>query len=469
MAMEFKPHKYQTDCIRFILDHPFCGLFLDMGLGKTVITLSAIQKLKFEMWMVSKVLVIAPKKVAEATWGKERGKWTQLQDLRVVTVLGTEKERLAALASDADVYVINRDNVQWLVGCCGLRWPFDCVVLDESSSFKNPKAQRFRALKSVRPKIRRLIELTGTPAPHGLTDLWSQIFLLDGGKRLGRTISTYRDLYFLPDKRNGYQVWSYKLKPGADKAIFAEISDICVSMKAEDYLTLPDCVTDEIPVKLDAKAQKIYDTLEREQLLKVSENDWVTAGTAGVLTGKLLQLCDGAVYDENGTVHPLHDCKIEAFVETLEQINDHVLVFYQFQHDRDRLLETLARLNAKRSESSACSFRVYSGPQDEEDWNAGKIDVLLAHPASCGYGLNLQKGGNHIIWFGLTWNLEQFQQGNKRLHRQGQERPVFVHILSVVGGVDEDVIKSLTGKERAQEALLTALKAKWTKAREGMK
>ena len=461
MAEVFVPHKYQTDCINFVLEHEFCGLFLDMGLGKTVITLTAIQKLKFERWSVGRCLVIAPKKVAEATWRKECVKWRHLESLRISTVLGNERERLAALAREADVYVINRDNVQWLVKHVGLRWPFDCVVLDESSSFKNPRAQRFRALKAVRPKIRRLIELTGTPAPDGLTDLGSQIYLLDGGKRLGRTISVYRDMYFLPDKRNGYQVWSYQLKPGADKVIFGEIADICVSMKAEDYLSLPDCITDVIPVKLDNAAQKVYDKLERDQLLQVAEDDWVTAGTAGVLTGKLLQLCDGAVYDENGTVHELHGCKLEAFLETLEQINEPVLVFYQFQHDRERLLKALARV------ASRPRVRVYADARDEEAWNAGEVDVLLAHPASCGYGLNLQKGGHHIVWFGLTWNLEHFQQANKRLHRQGQERPVFVHILAVEGGVDEDVIKSLSGKERAQEALLAALKAKWEKAKGG--
>lgn len=458
--MDFVPHDYQRDCINFIIEHPYCGLFLDMGLGKTVITLTAIQKLKYERWSMCKCLVIAPKKVAEATWRKEGTKWSHLSGISIQTVLGSEKERLAALAQDADVYVINRDNVQWLVRQIGLRWPFDCVVLDESSSFKNPKAQRFKALKVVRPKIRRLIELTGTPAPHGLTDLWSQIYLLDGGQRLGRTISVYRDMYFLPDKRNGYQVWSYKLKPGADRVIFGEIADICVSMKAEDYLTLPDCITDEVPVKLDKAAQKVYDTLEREQLLQVTEDDWVTAGTAGVLTGKLLQLCDGAVYDETGAVHELHDCKIEAFLETLEQINEPVLVFYQFQHDRDRLIRALAGV------ASRPRVRVYADARDEEAWNAGEVDVLLAHPASCGYGLNLQHGGHHIIWFGLTWNLEHFQQANKRLHRQGQEKPVFVHILTVEGGMDEAVIKSLTGKERVQEALLAALKARWTKAKE---
>jgi SNF2 family DNA or RNA helicase len=435
-------------------------------LSKTVCTLTAIQILKYQRWAVNRVLVIAPKKVAEATWSKESAKWFHLSSIRCVTVLGTEKERLNALHTNADVYVINRDNVQWLVKRCGLNWPFDCVVLDESSSFKNPRAQRFRALKAVRPKIRRMIELTGTPAPHGLTDLWAQIFLLDGGKRLGRTIGVYRDMYFLPDKRNGYQVWSYKLRTGAEDAIYQQISDICVSMKASDYLTMPDLIMDEVPVKLDAKARKQYEQMERDSLLQVSDDDWVTAGTAGVLTGKLLQLCNGAVYDEQRQVHLLHDCKIEAFLETLEQLNgQHALVFYQFQHDRDRLVEALARMNAGRVEK--LHTRVYADVRDEEDWNAGKIDVLLAHPASCAYGLNLQAGGHHVIWFGLTWNLEEFQQGNKRLHRQGQECPVIVHIMAVEGGMDEIVIKSLTGKERVQEALLRALKAKWEKVKGG--
>ena len=455
---EFVPHKYQRDCIEFIKRVPCCGVFLDMGLGKTVITLTAIKQLKFEMWAVGRVLVIAPKKVAEATWCRECAKWSHLKDLRLSTVLGTEAQRRDALAADADIYVINRDNVAWLVKQCGTRWPFDCVVLDESSSFKNHRAQRFKALKAVRPKIRRLIELTGTPAPHGLTDLWAQIYLLDGGKRLGRTISLYRDLYFVPDKRNAYTVWSYKLKPGAEAVIYDQIRDICISMKAADYLELPECVMDEVPVKLDTGAKREYDTLEREALLKVSEDDWVTAGTAGVLTGKLLQLCNGAVYDEEKRVHELHRCKIDAFLETLEQINDHTLVFYQFQHDKDRLLAAL--------DSMKLHVKVYESAADEEAWNRGEIDVLLAHPASCAYGLNLQQGGHHIIWFGLTWNLEQFQQANKRLHRQGQTWPVIVHVLAVEGGVDEDVIKSLTGKEKVQEALLRALKAKWDKAHE---
>lgn len=461
-AKAFTPHDYQRYCINRIIDTPYIGLFLSMGLGKTVITLSAIEELRYKRWATSRVLVVAPKKVAEATWRNESAMWLHLQHLRIVEVLGTERQRLDALAQKADIYVINRDNVAWLVKTLGIRWPFDMVVLDESSSFKNPQAQRFKALKAVRPKIKRLVELTGTPAPHGLMDLWAQVYLLDGGQRLGRTLTTYRDLYFLPDKRNGYQVWTYKLKRDADKAIYQQIEDICISMKAEDYLTLPDRITDIIPVKLDAKAQAQYESLERDMLLQVSEEEFVRAGTAGVLTGKLLQLCNGAVYDESGKARLLHDCKVESFSETLEQLGDeHALVLYQFQHDIPRLIEAAEKLHK--------TAKVYDGPQDQTDWNEGKIDVLLAHPASCGYGLNLQRGGHHIIWFGLTWNLEQFQQANARLHRQGQECPVMIHILSVQGGMDEVVIKSLSGKERVQDALLTALKAKWTKAKEAVK
>lgn len=458
-AKEFIPHDYQKYCIQRIINTPAIGLFLDMGLGKTVITLTALMNLKYFRWAISKVLVIAPKKVAEATWGSEAAMWAHLRHIRVVTVLGTERQRLDALAADADVYVINRDNVQWLVKQIGLAWPFDVVVLDESSSFKNPAAKRFKALKAVRPKIRRIIELTGTPAPHGLTDLWSQIFLLDGGKRLGRTLTTYRDLYFLPDKRNGYQVWSYKLKDGAADAIYQQINDICISMKAEDYLDLPDFIMDDIPVKLDEKAQAQYNRLEREMLLAVSDDEFVTAGTAAVLTNKLLQLCNGAVYDETGRANIIHDCKIEAFQETLEQLGEETaFVCYEFKHDIPRLIEAAKKLHKR--------VKVYEGPQDQEDWNAGKIDVLLAHPASCGYGLNLQEGGHHVIWFGLTWSLELYQQANRRLYRQGQKYPVIVHSLRVVGSVDEDVIKSLSSKDGTQEALLSALKVRRDKAKQ---
>ncbi|MGM9520978.1 MAG: DEAD/DEAH box helicase [Oscillospiraceae bacterium] len=458
MSKQFIPYPYQQYCINRIITDPYLGLFLDMGLGKTVITLTGLHSLKYYYWQIRKVLIIAPKKVAESTWSKEADKWEHLKNLRISVVLGTAKQRLTALNADADIYIINRENTQWLVEYYGHNWPFDVVVLDESSSFKNHQAKRFKALKAIRPRINRIIELTGTPSPHGLTDLWAQIFLLDGGKRLGRTISVYRDMFFVPDKRNQTTIFSYAPKEGAAEEIYRLISDICISMKAEDYLELPDLIYEDIPVKLDAKAQKAYQQMERDMLLEV-DDDLVTATTAATLTGKLLQLCNGAVYDEDGSVVPVHDCKLEVFMETIEQLNgQHALVFYYYQHDKDRILAALEKTGLK--------VKVYTDSKDETEWNAGNIDILLAHPASCGYGLNLQEGGHHVIWFGLTWALEEYQQANKRLHRQGQQFPVIVHRLITLGGVDEDVIKSLEGKDNAQENLLQALKARIDKAKE---
>lgn len=461
MPKEFKPHPYQQYSINSIINIPYVGLFLDMGLGKTVVTLTALHSLKYYRCCIRKALVIAPKKVAESTWTNERAKWGHLKQLRLSVALGTEKQRLAALNSPADIYIINRENTQWLVSLYGHDWPFDAVVLDESSSFKNHQAKRFKALKAVRPRISRLIELTGTPSPHGLTDLWAQLYLLDGGKRLGRTVSVYRDMFFTPDKRNRTTIFSYAPKPGAEQEIYQLISDICISMKSEDYLTLPDLIYDDIPVKLDSRAQKAYDSMERDMLLEV-DDELVTATTAATLSGKLLQLCNGAVYGEDGEVVPVHDCKIEAFKETVEQLNgQHAIVYYHFQHDRDRILAAL--------EKSGLCVRVYGGAQDEADWNAGRVDILLAQPASCGYGLNLQYGGHHAIWFGLTWNLEEYQQANKRLHRQGQPCPVIIHRLITQGGTDEDVIRSLEIKNGAQESLLAALKARIEKVKGDMR
>ena len=435
------------------------GAFLDMGLGKTVCTLTALHELKYFRFCIRKALVIAPKKVAENTWSAETAKWNHLQSMRISVVLGSEKQRLDALNEDADVYIINRENTQWLVRLYRNDWPFDVVVLDESSSFKNHRAKRFQALKAVRTHINRIIELTGTPSPQGLMDLWAQVYLLDGGQRLGRTISLYREMYFVPDKRNRTTIFSYAPKDGAADAIYKRISDICISMKSEDYLQLPDMVVNDIPVVLDPKAQKAYRELERTMLLTVDDEQLVTATTAATLTGKLLQLCNGAVYDENGDVLEVHDCKIEAFMETIEQLNgQHALVYYYFRHDRDRILQALAK--------SGLRVRVYEGAAEEKDWNAGKIDILLAQPASCGYGLNLQDGGHHVIWFGLTWSLEEYMQANKRLHRQGQAYPVIVHRLIVKGGTDADVIRSLESKDGAQEALLEALKARIDRAKE---
>ena len=454
----FVPHNYQQYCIDRIINDKAIGLFLDMGLGKTAITLSAIKKLKYEYWRSAKVLVIAPKKVAESTWSKEAAKWKELCSLRFSFVLGSAEKRLKALNTPADVYMINRENVMWLVDHYRNAWPFDTVIIDESSSFKNHQAKRFKALKAVRSHIDRIVLLTGTPTSRGLMDLWAQIYLLDCGKRLGRNITAYREAFFVPDKRNRTTIFSYAPKDGAEETIYNAISDICVSMKAEDYLELPELVYNDIPVKLDTVAQKAYDRLERDTLLPVDDTV-ITAGSAAVLRGKLLQLCNGAVYDEDKNVMQIHDCKIEALLETVEQLNgQHAIICYNFQHDKTRLLEAL--------KATHLTVKVYEGKAEEDAWNAGDIDLLLVQPASCGYGLNLQEGGHHIIWFGLTDSLELYQQTNKRLHRQGQSYPVIVHHLLVQGGTDEDVIKSLGGKADVQDSLLEALKVRIQKVKE---
>jgi SNF2 family DNA or RNA helicase len=428
------------------------------SVDKTVITLTAVKELKYNRFQVSRVLVIAPKKVAEATWSKEAEKWDHLRILRIVPVLGSQSKRIRALNTPADIYVINRENVQWLVDYYRNAWPFDMVVIDESSSFKNHQAKRFKSLTWVRNKITRIVELTGTPAPNGLIDLWAQIYLLDGGQRLGKTIGGFRQRYFDPDQRNAQQVFSYKPKDGAGQSIQDKISDICISMSAKDYLDLPECVSIEVPVVLDSKAQMAYKKLERDMLLEIDETE-ITAMTAATLGNKLLQLGNGAVYDENHEAVEIHECKLEAFLETVEALQGQsALVFYNFQHDRDRLIKALAK--------SGLRVRVFQGPQDEDDWNNHKIDILLAHPASTAYGLNLQEGGNHIIWFGLNWSLELYQQANKRLHRQGQKERVFIHNLIVQDSMDEDVMDALEGKSTMQDSLLRALRVRIEKVRE---
>ena len=456
--MKLVPHAYQTYCIQRLLTDEALGLFLDMGLGKTVITLTAVNDLKYNRFAVGKVLVIAPKKVAEGTWSRETAKWTHLQKLRISLVMGPVAKRVRALNVAADVYVTTRDLVVWLVDYYRNAWPFDMVVIDELSSFKNPQAKRFKALTLVRQHISRIVGLTGTPAPNGLIDLWSQVFLLDQGQRLGRGVGGFRERYFEPDQRDRDRVFSYAPKPGADHVIRELIGDICVSMRAEDYLELPDLVNVTVPVVLDEKAQKAYRVLEREMLLRVDEST-IEAGSAAVLNTKLLQLCNGAVYvdpDAEGaprTVVPIHDAKLEAFLELVEGLNGQpALVFYAFQHDLTRIQAALAK--------SGLRVRVLKTPADEDDWNARRIDILLAHPASAAYGLNLQDGGNHVIWFGLTWNLEWYQQANKRLHRQGQTQKVIVHHLAVEGGVDEDVMQALQDKGDLQDALMLALRAR---------
>lgn len=457
--MRFAPHPYQTYCINRITNDTALGLYLDMGLGKTVITLSAIEDLEYNRLQVSRALVIAPKKVAEATWQKEAAKWDHLRHLRFSTMLGSEANRIRALNTPADVWIINRENVPWLVDYTRNAWPFDMVVIDESSSFKNHKAKRFKALTWVRKYIRRLVELTGTPAPNGLLDLWAQVYLLDGGQRLGTRITQFRERYFDPDQRGRDMIYSYKPKEGADNVIRQLIGDICVSMKAEDYITLPDCIYDDIPVVLDTKSKSAYRKLEQEMLLQVNEAT-IDAGSAAVLTNKLLQLCNGAVYDDQRQAVEIHRCKIDAFLETIESLHGQpVLVFYNFQHDLERLEAALC--------GTGLRARRLTGPADETAWNNREVDVLLAHPASCAYGLNLQQGGNHVIWFGLNWSLELYQQANKRLHRQGQMAKVIVHHLVVQGGVDEDVIAALNDKCTTQDRLMLALKARIEKAKAG--
>lgn len=457
--MKFTPHAYQEYATQKIIDSKAAALFLDCGLGKTVITLTAIKRLKYERWEARKVLIIAPKTVAEDTWQSEGRKWDHLHSLRFSTVLGTAAQRKAALAARADIYVINRENVVWLVKELAHRWDFDTVVLDESTSFKSHQSQRFKALKAVRPRIRRIVALTGTPNPHGFMDLWAQMYLLDQGQRLGRTITSYRDAYFLPDKRNGPMIYSYKPKAGAEQTITERISDLCVSMKAADYLDLPELIERDVYVTLDTAAKTAYARLERDALLEI-DRDTVTAANAAALSAKLLQLCAGAVYTEAGPengiergVMHVHDCKLDAFMELIESLNGaHAVVAYGFVHDKDRILAALKKAGKK--------VRVYTGAADKDAWNRGEIDILLIHPASCGYGLNLQQGGHHLIWFTPSWNLEEYIQANKRLHRQGQPEPVIVHRLIVKGGRDEDVVRSLTSKDAAQERLLASLKAR---------
>lgn len=457
--MKFIPHPYQQYCIAQAIQKPALGLFLDMGLGKTIITLSVINELKYGRFQVRKVLVIAPKKVAEATWQREAAKWDNVKHLRFSTVLGSQAKRIRALNTPADIYIINRENVVWLVDYYKNDWPFDMVVCDEFSSFKSHSAKRFKALAAIRGHIDRIIGLTGTPSPNGLDDLWSQVYLLDQGQRLGRYYTHFRERYFEPGKRSREVIYQYDPKDGAEAAILEKISDICISMKAADYLQLPKIIYDDIPVVLDAKAKKAYTELERKMILELPD-DVIDVTSAAALSNKLQQLANGAIYNDEHDWHAIHSCKLEAFMELIEQLNgQHALVFYNFQHDRERLQELLAK--------SKLRVRVFSGAQDEADWNAGKIDILLAHPASTAYGLNLQDGGHHVVWFGLNWSLELYQQANKRLHRQGQEQPVIVHHLICVGTRDEDLADALSRKDKSQEWVLQSLKARIDHVRKG--
>mgnify|MGYP004540402791 CR=1 FL=1 len=457
--MRFNPHSYQKYAINFITHNPITAVLLDMGMGKTAITLMAIDYLMYEYFEIVKVLVICPLRVTR-TWRDEVDKWEQLSGYRLSIVTGSVAQRKKALEADADIYIINRENVCWLVDYYRNDWPFDMVVVDESSSFKSHKAKRFKALASMGSHINRMVELTGTPSPNGLEDLWSQIFLLDGGERLGKRYTQFRERYFDPGDRGQNVVYNYKAKPGTEESILSKISDICISMKAEDYLQLPDIIFHQVPVELDPKARKAYKKLEREMVLNLPEDEEeISVTSAAALSNKLLQLSNGAIYGEDHEVHEVHNCKIEAFLELIESLQGKsVLVFYNFQHDRTRILEALEKSNLR--------VRELKTTEDEDAWNRHEIDVLLTHPASSAYGLNLQQGGNHVIWFGLTWNYELYTQANKRLHRQGQEEKVIIHHLVSCETRDEDVMQALERKDDVQNWVLESLKARIKAIRE---
>lgn len=440
-------HKYQLRAVDHIINNKYCGLFLDMGLGKTISTLTAIDYLMYDSFEVDKVLVIAPKRVAEDTWMNETSYWRHVSHLTLSLVLGTKRKREEALEVDSDIYVINRENVKWLIDYCGKDFPFDMVVIDELSSFKNPSSQRFKALRKVRPQIERIVGLTGTPQPNGLMDLWSQLYLLDMGKRLGKTITSYRREYFRPGQTVGHIVYNYIPLPNSEAFIHNIIKDICISMTADDYLELPSKVVRDVRVTLSKKEIEQYNDFEKTQVLLLTEGD-VTAVNAATLTNKLIQYASGAIYDEDRNVHHIHNRKVETLVELVEAANSPVLVFYNYKHEESRIIKALKEYNIRKLDTS----------DDIKDWNNGNIDVLIAHPASAGHGLNLQKGGNNIIWFSTPWSLELYLQANARLHRQGQTKPVVIHRLVTKGTHDERVIRAIKNKSTGQEALMDATK-----------
>ncbi len=446
--MIYKAHSYQERAKNFIEEHEAAGLFLEMGLGKTVITLTAIDELMNDRFEVSRVLVIAPLRVAEDTWSRESKKWDHLKHLKISKILGSAADRKAALKKDADIYVINRENVVWLVEHLEkerIKWPFDMVVIDELSSFKNNQAKRFKALRKVRPLVDRIVGLTGTPAANSLMDLWAEMYLLDRGERLGRTLTAYRGNWFRPGYMNGPVVYKWEPRRGALEDITKRIADITVSMKAEDYLTLPDKIETTVSVTLDEKALKTYKVMEQESLLEL-EGEEIAAMDAAAVMSKLLQLANGFIYGTDHKAVHIHDAKLEALEEIIEAADSPVLVFYNFQADKDQIL-------AKFKDA-----RLLENDKDIEDWNMGKIKILLAHPASAGFGLNLQDGGHIMAWYGLPWSLEQYLQAVARLQRQGQKYPVMVYHIVAAGTVDEQVAKSLAAKDMTQSTMINILK-----------
>ena len=445
--MKYAPHNYQKFATDFIINHPVSAVLLEMGLGKSVISLSAINELMLDYFDVSRTLVIAPLRVANSTWPDEIKKWDHLKHLNYSVVIGSEKERLDALRKPAHIYLINRENVDWLITKSGISWKFDMVVIDELSSFKSYQAKRFKSLLKVRPKIKRIVGLTGTPSSNGLMDLWAEFRLLDMGERLGRYITYYRQNFFVPDKRNQQMIFSYKPKDGAEKKIYSLISDITISMKSKDFLKMPECVMNEVIVTLSDKEQKLYDSLKQDMVLSLEENE-IDAINAAALSNKLLQMSNGAVYNDDKESLHIHDRKLDALEDLIEGANGKpVLVAYWFKHDLEKIKD---RFDVREIKSA----------KDISDWNEGKIPVALIHPASAGHGLNLQAGGSTLIWFGLTWSLELYQQTNARLYRQGQDSTVVIHHILTKGTIDEDVMKALKAKEKIQDALIDSVKAR---------
>lgn len=448
--MKYNPHKYQSYAADFIISHPIAAVFLEMGLGKSIITLTAITKLKAED-AICKVLVIAPLRVARDSWPSEIAKWDHLKNLDYAVAVGTEAERKAAILKDATVTIINRENVDWLINKSGLPFDFDMVVIDELSSFKSYGAKRFKALLKVRPFIKRIVGLTGTPSSNGLMDLWAEFRVLDFGKRLGRYITRYRLSYFEPDKRNAQMVFSYKPLPGAEDRIYERISDITISMKSVDYLDMPECIINEVPVYMSPAEQSIYDDFREDMVTKLKDEE-IDAANAAVLSGKLLQMANGAVYGESGNTLHIHDRKLDALEDLIEAANGKpVLVAYWFKHDLERIEARLKSLHIP--------YARLDKPDSIKRWNNGEVPVMLIHPASAGHGLNLQAGGSTLVWFGLTWSLELYQQTNARLWRQGQKETVVLHHIICSGTIDEDVMAALKCKEKVQNALIDAVKA----------
>ena len=445
MSIKYVPHDYQKYATEFIIEHPACGLYLDLGLGKTVICLSALWELLLDYFEIGRVLVIAPIRVCTSTWPTEINKFEHLKGLTYSVVVGSDKERRAALQRPAFVYIINRENVAWLVE--NKLFHFDCVVIDEASSFKNHQSKRFKALRKVRPSLKRIIELTGTPAPNGLLDIWAPVNLLDMGERLGRFIGGFRERYFLPDKRNRDIVFSYKPKEGAEDAIYKQISDICISMKAADHLKMPELIMTNVKVEMSEKEKKLYDQLKKDLILPFADGD-IDAQSAVGLSNKLHQMANGAVYDENGSVKVIHSRKLDMLEDMIEAANGKpILVAYWFAHDKSRLLERFPEAVSIDTDESIVK------------WNKGEIPVGLIQPDSVGMGINLQEGGCHLIWYSIPWSLQDFSQTNARIFRQGQKDTVVIQLLVTDGTIDEDIISALEKKDTTQAALLAAVKA----------